>query len=111
MQYKIFYLFGHSPRLSNRLEKLSTVILNQRQYGHSVGVALLHDGVLGAAPKGHVPNAVKDILDMGCGVYALKSDLQARGFSDVALEDGIAIIDYSQLIEMIVQSGSLCSWM
>ena len=111
MQYKILYLFGHSPRLSNRLEKLSDVISNQKEEGHSVGVVLLHDGVLGAAPKGHVPSAINHLLELGCGVYALEADLQARGFSDSTLEDGIEIIGYSQLIDMIVQSGSLCSWM
>ena len=108
---EIVYLFGFSPRICNRLDKLTKVISNQVSADHSVGLALLHDAVVGAGPEGTVPDSIRSLLRMGVKVYALGPDLDARGISSRPLQEGIQRIDYDELMEIVTATKTLCSWM
>jgi sulfur relay protein TusB/DsrH len=111
MVTEILYLFGFSPRINSRLEKLTRVIGIQVEANLTVGVAMLHDAVVGAGPDGSVPDCVRDLLGMGVKVYALGPDLDARGISSQTLQEGIERIDYDELMAMVTATKTLCSWM
>jgi sulfur relay protein TusB/DsrH len=111
MTAEILYLFGFSPRINNRLEKLVKVIRHQLEAKQSVAIALIHDAVVGAGPDGKVPICILDLLKMGVEVYALGPDLDARGISSKPLQEGIVRIDYDELMTMVVATKTLCSWL
>ncbi len=111
MNLDLLYMFGFSPRISYRLERLHEVIEHQLAEGKTVGIAFLHDGVVGTAPRGSCPETVLHLLDLSVKIFALGPDLDARGLGEKPLQDGIKRINYDELIELIVDSETLCSWM
>ncbi len=111
MKLDLLYLFGFSPRITDRLNKLQGFISHQIKAGKTVGIAFLHDGVVGAGPGGSCPDSVIGILKNGVRIFALGPDLDARGFKDKQLEKGIQRINYDELMQLIVDSTTLCSWM
>ncbi|MHA1136009.1 MAG: DsrH/TusB family sulfur metabolism protein [Candidatus Thorarchaeota archaeon] len=111
MTNEIVYLFGHKSRGSNNLKKLTKIISIHLSDGHSVALALVHDAVVGVAPKDYEIEEVKTLLSMGTSVYALRPDLEARGLHKMEIAEDITLIGYSELLELIIQSKTLCSWM
>ena len=110
MKHSVLYLFGFSPRLCKGVQKLVNLVSLQVKNGNNVGVALVHDGVVGAAPKESVPSEINSLLNTGATVYVLEADLEARGLSKMTLAEGIDRIDYDTLIDLIVESEALFSW-
>lgn len=73
-------------------------------------ILLLEDGVL-AATKGtsvsdRVAAATKDHP-----MFVMGPDLQARGISDESVADGITVVDYGGFVDLVVEHGTVQSWL
>ena len=72
-------------------------------------VLLIEDGVYGAL-KG---SAVADMVTKAMGsvtVYALESDVKARGIADKVL-DGIKLVDYSGFVDLATDNDQVQAWL
>ena len=51
----IMYLFGYSEMTGTHLERLLPILKAQINKGSTVGLVLIHDGVIGINKKGRIP--------------------------------------------------------
>ncbi|MBI4316895.1 MAG: sulfurtransferase complex subunit TusB [Chloroflexi bacterium] len=65
----------------------------QRGQGEEVSILLIHDAVYASVPKGFK-------------VFASRDDVQARGVTP----DGAELIDYPQIVDLIVEHDSVTVW-
>ncbi|MHA1771969.1 MAG: sulfurtransferase complex subunit TusB [Candidatus Thorarchaeota archaeon] len=111
MSSTILYLYGFSPQQRATLERLHDVITHQAKMGHEVSIILLQDAVVATAPKDIMPDTLQSLISLGVQIYVVGEDLDARGLSDLLLSNEVTRIDYDRLIELVVESGTLCSWL
>ncbi len=107
----MLYLYGFSPRIHTTLDRFQQIIKHQLKNGYEAGIVFLQDAVVGAVPRGAMPPQVLTLRDMGVKLYVLGEDLDARGLSGLPLGEGIVRINYDELIRLIVESDTLCSWL
>jgi tRNA 2-thiouridine synthesizing protein B len=73
------------------------------------GILLLEDGVFGAMKDS--PCAVKllELIARGIPIYALLSDVKARGLSEKLLPD-IRLTDYAGFVQLTIEHRCVQSW-
>jgi sulfur relay protein TusB/DsrH len=106
----ILYLFGFSEVVGNQMKKLLPLITTQVRKSDRVGVALIHDGVIGYNKKGKIPLANQDLLNLGVPVFALTPDLKARGISLEDLHEKVKLMEYGELVDLLENSKKIISW-
>ncbi len=111
MRYDILYLFGFSPRTTTKLYRLGELTAMQVSAGYSVAVALLHDAVVGVTPADHMAPGLRELVGLGAHVYVLRADLLARGLRPDSVTRAIRVVDYEDLIDMVVDCRALDCWM
>ena len=109
--FDMIYLFGFSPRYGNELNRLLPIIRNHLQKGKSIGMVLIHDGVIGTSKKSKASNSLLKLLKLPIFLYSMKPDLLARGIDAQDLQDGIRGIDYDVLVDLLVTTPKIVSWM
>lgn len=71
---------------------------------------LIEDGVYaavkGTAAEGKVAEAMANVK-----VYALSSDLKARGFGNDRVIDGVEIVDYAGFVDLVEQNDKVQAWL
>jgi len=65
-------------------------------------VLMIEDGVLGARNGSSAAAAVKAALE-NSSVYALSSDLAARGIKPEQLIEGVQAVDYGGFVDLVTQ--------
>ena len=73
-------------------------------------ILLLEDGVY-AATKG---TAVSDKVGSAAGehpMFVMGPDLQARGIEEEQVMDGITVVDYGGFVDLVVEHGTVQSWL
>ncbi len=108
---EILYLFGFSSRTSNQLTNLIPLLKSQISKGSKIGIALMHDGVIGVSSKGKIPDSMKDLLSLDISIHALEPDMKARGISPDQINEKIQGISYGQLVDLMESSSKLISWL
>lgn len=107
----LLYLFGFSPNKSNQLKRLKQLLDTHLVNNKTVGIALLHDGVIGLSTKGFTPDSLTELLNSSFQVFALKPDLDARGISKVVINEKVNLIDYEGLVDLMDSTPRIISWM
>ncbi len=107
----IIYLFGFSSHQTTQLDKLLKIIKIQIDVGAIVKVILIHDGVIGTSKKGILPVSLKELLDLPVTVFAMIPDLKARGINHDNLHEQVKIIEYEELVDILVETPKVVSWM
>lgn len=77
--------------------------------GDGDAVLLLGNGVYAALSH---PGNVR-LLEASMGrvsLYALRPDLAARGILEAELLEGIALVDFTEFVELSLLHPSICSW-
>ena len=73
-------------------------------------ILLIEDGVyaatVGTAVSDKVTNATKNHP-----MFVLGADLQARGIPEDKILDGITIVDYGGFVDLVVEHGTVHSWL
>ena len=105
------YLFGFSGLTGNHLERLLPILKNQIKKNTKLGLVLIHDGIIGITTKGKIPNQMEELLGLDVTVFAMRSDMKARGIAPEYVHDKIKSIDYDDLIDVIDTTPKVISWM
>jgi len=105
------YLFGFSGLIGNHLERLLPILKSQIKKNSKLGLVLIHDGVIGITTKGKIPKQVEELLDLDITVFAMKSDMIARGIAPEYIHGKINSIDYDDLIDVVDTTPKIISWM
>jgi sulfur relay protein TusB/DsrH len=107
----LLYLFGFSSNKSNQLKRLKKLLNNHLANNKTVGIALLHDGVIGLSTKGFTPESLTELLNSSFHVFALKPDLDARGISKDVINENVNLIEYEELVDLMDSTPRIISWM
>jgi sulfur relay protein TusB/DsrH len=105
------YLFGYSGLTGNHLQRLLPILRSQIKKNTKLGLVLIHDGVIGITTKGKISNQVEELLCLDVAVFAMKSDMKARGIAPEYVHDKIKSIEYDDLIDVIDATPKVISWM
>ena len=73
-------------------------------------ILLLEDGVLAATKGTSVSDKVAAAQD-DHPIFVLGPDLQARGLAKSDIADGITVVDYGGFVDLVVQHGTVQSWL
>ena len=107
----IIYLFGFSVLTGNQLQRLLPILKSQIKKNTKLGLILIHDGVIGITTKGKIPKQMEELLSLNIAVFAMKSDMKARGIAPEYVHDKIKSIEYDDLIDVIDSTPKVISWM
>jgi tRNA 2-thiouridine synthesizing protein B len=73
-------------------------------------VLMIEDGVVGARKGSSAAPMVQAALQNG-KVYALASDLAARGIKQQDVIDGIQLVDYGGFVDLVTQHDRTAAWL
>ena len=107
----IVYLYGFSTLLEDKLINLIRIIENHLKIKRTTFFVFLHDGVIGTSQKGKFSNALMRLLELPMNFFALIPDLKARGIDINNLRNKIKGIDYDDLVDILVSTPKIVSWM
>jgi len=107
----IIYLFGFSGLAGNQLKRLLPILRRQIEKKSKLGLVLIQDGVIGISTKGTIPKQMEELLGLDVTIFAIKSDLIARGISSESIHDKVQSIEYDDLIDVIDATPKVISWM
>lgn len=111
MKNTIIYLYGFSPTLEKKMDTLLKILKKQIELDIEITLVLIHDGVIGTSKKGITPESVKQLLILPMNVYAVIPDIQARGMDPNNLISQIKGIEYEDLVDLLVLTEKIVSWM
>ena len=107
----IVYLFGFSSRIETKLRSLLQVIAEQIEEDIKISIVLIHDGVIGSAKKEESPQVLIDLISLPVNVLAMIPDIKARGMDSKNLLERVKGISYDDLVDILVDSQKIVSWM
>jgi tRNA 2-thiouridine synthesizing protein B len=73
------------------------------------GILLLEDGVFGALPNTPCADRLQELIEHGVKVYALNSDIKARGLQERLLAN-IVLSDYTGFVQLSIDHRCVQSW-
>ena len=109
--HQLVYLYGISLRKFSQIENLMTILKEQITLGAKIRIILMHDGVIGISKIGNTPSYITELLNLPIKVYALKPDIKARGIEIQELLDKIQLIEYDDLVDILVETPKIISWL
>lgn len=77
--------------------------------GKNDGLLLLEDGVFGAMASAPCAADLSALIASGLKVYALASDVKARGL-EAKVRSDILITDYNGFVQLSIEHTSVQSW-
>lgn len=107
----MIYLFGFSGLTGNHLQRLIPILRSQISRNTKLGLVLIHDGVIGITTKGKITKQMEELLSLDVTIYAIRSDMRARGIDPEYTHDRIESIEYDDLIDVIDTTPKVISWM
>lgn len=73
-------------------------------------ILFIEDGVVSAVNNTNVSDQIKSELS-NKKFYVLTPDLNARGFTDADVIDGISGVDYAGFVELTTENDNVQSWL
>ena len=107
----IVYLFGFSGLAGNHLRRLLPILKSQLKKERKQGLVLIQDGVIGISTKGKIPKQMEELFYLDVTLFAMSSDIKARGIAPESIHDKIESIEYDDLIDVIDATPKVISWM
>ena len=104
-------MYGFSTTLESKLVNLLRLLEYQLEQKKKIHVVFIHDGVFGTSKKSKASNSLLKLLKLPIFLYSMKPDLLARGIDAQDLQDGIRGIDYDVLVDLLVTTPKIVSWM
>ncbi|GGY70494.1 protein TusB [Cellvibrio zantedeschiae] len=77
--------------------------------GNQDGILLLEDGVFGALGTAPCAEELSTLINSGLKVYALTSDVIARGLKE-KVRDDISLTDYNGFVQLSIEHNCVQSW-
>jgi tRNA 2-thiouridine synthesizing protein B len=97
------YTVNKSPFEKNSLEQAI------RLSGDGASILLIEDGVYGAMAGTAAEGLVKGAS--GKKIYALQSDVKARGIAEDRLIDGVELVDYAGFVDLVEANDKVQAWL
>ncbi len=107
----IVYLFGFSSRFETKLRSLLEIVEEQIEENIKISIVLIHNGVIGVSKQEVLPLVLENLINLPVNIYALIPDIKARGMDSESLNSQITGIDYDDLVDILVDSQKIVSWM
>ena len=107
---EIAYLYGFSLRQNDKSESLLKIFSEHIKQKAKITLILLHDGVIGVSQKSKIPPVLEELLQTPITIYALISDILARGMDLKDLRNNIEAVDYEDLVDIFVNNLKIVSW-
>jgi len=73
-------------------------------------ILLIEDGVLAATKETAVSDKVA-VATKDHPMFVMGPDLKARGITDDSVADGITVVDYGGFVDLVVEHGTVQSWL
>jgi tRNA 2-thiouridine synthesizing protein B len=73
-------------------------------------ILFIEDGVLAATSGTSISDKVANAQN-DHPIFVLGPDLQARGIAEGDVAEGITIIDYGEFVDLVVEHGTVQSWL
>jgi len=108
---EMVYLYGFSLRQRDKSESLLKIFNEHIKQKTKINLILLHDGVIGVSQKSKTPPVLEELFQTPITIYALISDILARGMDLKDLRNNIKAIDYEDLVDILVNNQKLVSWL
>ncbi len=77
--------------------------------GKQDGILLLEDGVFGALSGAPCAEELSTMIESGVKVYALASDVNARGLQE-KLRSDVLMTDYNGFVQLSIEHNCVQSW-
>ena len=106
---EIAYLYGFSLRQNDKSESLLKILNEHIKRKIKINLILLHDGVIGVTQKSKIPPVLEELLQTPITIYALISDILARGMELKDLRNKIEAVDYEDLVDIFVNNLKIVS--
>ena len=100
----MLHTVNKSPFERNSLDSC----LNKSKEG--CAILLIEDAVVGALKGSQIADKVAAAI-ANKNVYVLGPDLNARGFAETDIIDGIKIVDYAGFVELVAEHSNVQSWL
>ena len=110
-KYDIVYMFGYNTRQTMTLHNALPLIKKQLDGGKDVAIVLIHDAVIGSSAKGKTPDQLLDLMQTKAKIHVMEPDLKARGIDGTDLAGGTELTRYDGLVDILVGSDKIISWM
>ncbi len=107
----IMYFYGFSLAKTDKSKSLMKILNEQVKQQLRIDIILIHDGVIRTTKKGVTPKFLEILLDLPINVYAMIPDIKARGMEPKDLISHIKGIDYEDLVDILVNTQKVVSWM
>jgi len=78
--------------------------------GSGANVLLIEDGIYAALKGTRFEQRVKTALD-SVKVFVLGPDLNARGFSEERVIEGISVVDYAGFVDLAAENAKVQAWL
>ncbi|HME51313.1 MAG TPA: sulfurtransferase complex subunit TusB [Candidatus Lokiarchaeia archaeon] len=109
-KHDIVYLVGHSARHETHLKNIVSLAgMQQDDGGKDVGIVLMQDGVIGTSKRGTVPEPIANLITINIPVHVLAPDMKARGIDPGEAINGVDVIDYDDLVNILADSDRIIS--
>lgn len=103
MNSTMLHILRHAPQDDTHFAS------SLRVMGPHQGLLLIEDAVYALLPRTSSANAMQ-LLPGSVGLYALESDVQARGLPIDDLPRRVMLIDYPQMVELCISHDKVLSW-
>lgn len=107
----VIYLYGFSLMSNDKIKSLVKILKDQIEINTEISIVLIHDGVIGSSKKGEAPESLEELLLLPLNLYAIIPDIKARGMDPSDLINKIKGIEYNDLVEILVNTKKIVSWM
>ncbi|MFX0037512.1 MAG: sulfurtransferase complex subunit TusB [Candidatus Hermodarchaeota archaeon] len=107
----VIYLYGFSLMSNDKIKSLVKILKDQIKMNTEISIVLIHDGVIGGSKKGETPESLEELLLLPLNLYAIIPDIKARGMDPSDLINKIKGIEYNDLVEILVNTKKIVSWM
>jgi sulfur relay protein TusB/DsrH len=108
---KILYLYGFNMRNPIKSSLVLNLIKKEINLGAELNLVLLHDGVIGISKNENTPDFLLQLIELPVNLFALKPDLLARGLDPNEVFEKLVLIDYDQLVDLLVDNPIIASWL
>jgi len=87
----------------------STVDTLDRLASDQTGIILVQNGVYHAAVK--QDGKASPILEKSKAVYALREDLESRGYAADAVDSRVKVVDYGEVVDLMMGEYEKLAWL
>jgi sulfur relay protein TusB/DsrH len=108
---KIMFLVGYKFRRTDIWENLFEILNSHINLGADISLVFIQDGVIGLNKRAIIPVKFQKVFTLPINFYALLPDVLSRGINSNLIKDTIKLIDYNDLVDLLIENPKVVSWL